>query len=107
MARPTLITVPSCAPCNTSASLDDEYFRSRVVMHRERLGIPTLVRTRPDKSARRPVVGQASPHDVHVVYFRQPADDHRQTEMSSQAAPRRRELATSDPVGIGVPTDQR
>src|SRR4029450_672118 len=69
------------------------------------LGTPTLVRTRPDKSARRPVVGQASPHEVHVVYFRHAPDDHRQTEMSSQAAPRRRELATSDPLGIGVPTD--
>ena len=68
------------------------------------LGTPKLVRTRPDKSARRPVVGQASPHEVHVVYFRHAPDDHRQTKMSSQAAPRRRELATSDP-GIGVPTD--
>jgi hypothetical protein len=59
----------------------------------------------PDKSARRPVVGQASPHEVHVVYFRHAPDDHRRTEMSSQAAPRRCELATSDPLGIGVPTN--
>jgi hypothetical protein len=57
--RPTLITVPSCAPCNTGASLDDEYFYSRIVMHLGAARHPTLVRTRSDESARRLVVGQA------------------------------------------------
>ena len=34
--RPTdLVTVPSCEPCNSSASMDDEYFRTMLAMRRQ------------------------------------------------------------------------
>src|SRR4029450_2188815 len=57
------------------------------------LGTPTLVRTRPDKSARRPVVGQASPHEGHVVYFRHA---RRQTAHQAEVRSTGRRLGTVD-----------
>lgn len=38
--HPTLITVPSCSGCNNGAHLDDEYFRSQLVLRQQSADSP-------------------------------------------------------------------
>jgi hypothetical protein len=45
--RPRLITVPSCTECNGGASLDDEYFRSRLLLREDIQEHPEVARVQP------------------------------------------------------------